>query len=422
MITTTKFTRAAAVLLLASSAYFPAISVLAQDEKKPAAAAKEAPKIKLSKPATKLAQEAQKLMTAGDFPGARTQLDAIEALPSKTPDDLWYVSQLLFDVAQKTNDSALRMMALDKMLPSPFLPADGPPNQINRRTIYAIQISNAGTAKDYAKAFKLGQTFYTQFPGDDASTQNTLIYGLQAKDSAGVEAFARKVIAANGTKKVDEIYYKSIAEVMQKQKSPQFPAALSDLVRAYPTVENWKYLLEDFQVRTRMIDRSGLDLFRLMMATGTSTSDGEITEASQIALDSGVPWEAKAWMQKGISSGKVSNDADSKDLVRRADAAITGDESAAKQEVRSVAEKTGNLDAGVGQVYLSQGNYTKAIDVFKRALSKSPRLRSETTIRLGIAQLMSSDKDAAKATFASVTGEPKHVELGKLWALYADVK
>jgi tetratricopeptide (TPR) repeat protein len=418
---TISITRAAGALLLASTAFCVATPILAKDEK-PAAASKEAPKIKLSKPGLKLAQEAQKLMTAGDFPGARAQLDAIEALPSKTPDDLWYASQMLFDVAQKTNDAALRTIALEKMLPSPFLPADGPANQINRRTIYGIQIANAGNAKDYPKAFKLGREFYDKFPGDEASTQNTLIYGLQSKDSAGVEAFARKVIAASGTKKVDEIYYKSIAEVLQKQKSPQFPASLVELIRAYPTVENWKYLLEDFQVRTRMIDRSGLDLFRLMMATGTSTADGEITEASQIALDSGVPWEAKAWMQKGIAGGKVSNDADAKDLVRRAETAISGDESVAKQETRSIPEKTGNLDAGVGQVYLSQGNYAKAIDAFKRALGKSPRLRSETTIRLGIAQLMSGDKVAAKATFTSVPGEAKHIELGKLWSLYADVK
>jgi tetratricopeptide (TPR) repeat protein len=394
-------------------------NAIAKDEK--AAKAPEAPKLKLSKSALKLAQDAQKAMTANDFANARTSLAAIEALPTKTPDDLWYASQLLFDIAQKTNDAALRSSALEKMLPSPFLPADGPANTINRKTIYRIQIDTAYRAKDFAKAFSLGRAYYDQYPTDEDSTSNTLVYGLQAKDNAGVEAYARKVIAAKGGK-AEEVYYKSIAEVLQKQKSPAFPAALVELIKVYPTTENWKYLLEDFQVRSRMIDRSGLDLFRLMMATGTSTSDGEISEAAQIAFDAGVPWEAKAWLQKGVTSGKVANDADTKDFIRRADAAITGDEPVAKQEARSVTEKTGNLDAGVGQVYLSQGNYAKAVDAFKRALSKSPRLRTEATIRMGIAQLMSGDKAAAKSTFTSVTGDAKFVELAKMWSLYADVK
>jgi tetratricopeptide (TPR) repeat protein len=411
--------RALIAALLATASFGISTSVIAKDEK--AAKAPEAPKLKLTKPAIKLAQDAQKALTANDFAAARASLDAIEALPTKSPDDLWYSSQLLFDIAQKTNDAALRTSALDKMLPSPFLPADGPNNTINRKTIYRIQIDTAYRAKDYAKAFSLGRAYYDKYPADDEYTNNTLVFGIQAKDSAGIEAHSRKVIAAKGGK-AEEVYYKSIAEVLQKQKSPAFPASLIELIKVYPTAENWKYLLEDFQVRSRMIDRSGLDLFRLMMATGTSTTDGEITEAAQIAFDAGVPWEAKAWLQKGVSSGKVPNDADTKDLLRRADAAITGDESVAKQEARSVAEKTGNLDAGVGQVYLSQGNYAKAVDAFKRALTKSPRLRSETTIRMGIAQLLSGDKAGAKSTFASVTGDAKFVELAKIWSLYADVK
>jgi tetratricopeptide (TPR) repeat protein len=218
------------------------------------------------------------------------------------------------------------------------------------------------------------------------------------------------------------MYYKAVAETLQKQKSPKLGLALQDLIRFYPTTENWKYMLEDFQVRSRMIDRSGLDLFRLMVATGTASSNNEIMEAAQIAFDAGVPWETKAWISSGLSNGKVTKDAGSADLLRRAESAIASEEPIAKQEARAIPEKVGNQDVGVGQVYLSQGNYAKAIDAFKRALTKTPRLKTETTIRLGIAQAMSGDKAAARATLATVTGDPKLVELAQLWALYAEVK
>ncbi len=406
---------------LATSALITNSPAFAKDEKAAAKPGTEAPKIKLSKSAQKLAIEAQKANEAGDYATARAKLAEIDANPAKSKDEDWFVSQVMFDIAQRTNDTAGRSAALERMIGSPFLPADGPDNAINRRTIFRIQFDSAYRAKDYAKAFQSGLNYYDKFPSDDAMAQNTLVAGLQAKDLAGTEAFARKFIASkNG--KVDEMYYKAIAETLQKSKSPKFGAALQELIRAYPTTENWKYALEDFQVRTRMIDRSGLDLFRLMMATGTATSNGEVLEAAQIAMDSGVPWETKAWINSGYASGKVTKDASSADLLRRAEAAIAAEEPLAKQEARSIPEKTGNQDVGIGQVYLSQGNYAKATDAFKRALSKSPRLKTETTIRLGIAQALAGDVAGAKATLASTTGDPKLVELAQLWSLYAEVK
>lgn len=395
-----------------------AVPVAAKEDKK--AATSSGPAVKLSKEAAKLYNEGGALEKAGDLDGALAKFRAIEALPNKKPDDQWAASNQIFGIALKKKDSALQLTTLDTMLSSPFLPNDGANNTLNRRTINQIKFGAAYNSKNYAAAFQAGRAYYDMFPADTEMAKNTMVAGLLSKDYPNVVAYGRKYIAANP--KADEVFYKGVAEALQRSKDPQFSASLVPLVRAYPTTENWKLLLEDFQIRSRFIGRSGLDLFRLMVTTGTTVKGSEIAEAAQIAMDSGVPWETRDWLKNAAAAGKLNTSPEVRDLQTRANAAIASEAPMSKQEAQAAADKSGNLDGAIGQVYFSQANYAKAQELFQRALTKSPRNRSEITLRLGMAQAMAGDKTGAATTLKSVTGDPKLVELASLWALYAELK
>ena len=68
--------------------------------------------------------------------------------------------------------------------------------------------------------------------------------------------------------------------------------------------------------------------------------------------------------------------------------------------------------------YLGQGNYAKAIELYKLALQKGPANADQANMHLGIAQAMSGDKASAQTSFAAVQNEPAK-DIASLWQAYA---
>ncbi len=405
-----------AVLLVA-----PAATVAAKE--KPAEA--KAPAGKMSKDVQKLMIEADKAMKAGDFPTAKTNLLAADAVPTKNGYDNWIISQYLFDLGKKTNDTAIVNNAFERMAVSEFLPKEYTAGTLNLRTVTQSLFGIEYNKKNYPKAIYWGEKYLDANPTDGAFMSDLVKISLLSKDYAKAEALAQKSIAANvaAGQKPSEFQYTALAEIYQTQKSPKFNGALRDLVKAYPAPKNWKFLLQDFQLRSRMTDKSGLDLYRLMYASGVLESQAEILDYAFTAFDAGLAVEAQKVIESNMASGKVGKgSAEAKDTLARAKTAQANDDPLPKQEARAAASKTGDLDVFVGNSYLGAANYTKAMDLLKRGIGKGVKDKAGANIKLGIAQLMSGDKVTAKSTFASVSGDTKLVELAGLWSLYTDTK
>jgi hypothetical protein len=409
-----------ALLAAVSGAALVGAPAVAKDKKEA-----EAPKGKLSKEVQKLLVDADKATKASDFAAAKTALMAADALPTKNSYDAWYISQFLFDLGKKSNDTAMTNNAFERMAASEYLPAAYTPNTINQRTVYQTLFGIEYNAKNYAKAFAWGEKYLMTNPGDGVFASDMVKLSLQAKNYAKAEEYANKSVAATKAAggKPDEYTYTALAEIYQNTKSPKFNQSLRDLVSAYPTPRNWKLLLGDFQLRTKMTDKASIDLYRLMYATGVLDTESEINEYAFTAFDGGLATEAQRIIEQNLASGKIrKSNADAQDTLKRAKTALLADDPLPKQEAKAALAKSGESDVFVGNSYLGGGNYPKAIDLLSRGIKKGVKASASATVKLGIAQLMGGDKATAKTTFATVTGDPKQTELASLWTMFADMK
>jgi tetratricopeptide (TPR) repeat protein len=400
----------------------PASSVIAKDKEAKKA---EIPKGKLSKDVQKLLAETDKAMKASDFATAKTALTSADAIPTKSSYDNWYISQFLFDFAKKTNDAALLQNAFERMASSEFLAAEYVPNTLNQRTVFQTLFGMEFNKKNYAKALEWGEKYLATNPSDGQFSSDMTNIALRSKNYAKAEEYATKAIASSKAsgQKPTEFVYTSLAEIYQTSKSPKFTQSLRDLVAAYPTGKNWQYMLNEFQLRTKMTDKSSIDVYRLGYVTGALDTPQAINEYAFTAFDGGLAVEAQRIIEQNLASGRIpKSNTDAQDTLRRAKTAIAADDTLAKQEARGAAAKTGDLEAFVGSEYLGAGNYEKAIVLLKRGIGKGVKTTASSTVKLGIAQLMGGDKASAKATFASVTGDARQVELAQLWSLFADTK
>jgi tetratricopeptide (TPR) repeat protein len=405
--------RAAITLMLATSAMAVAISspVMAKEDK-----AQAAPSGKPSKGMNKLAVEIQKLGVAKDWAGIKAKLIEAEAVPDRNSFDNYFISQYRFNAGLETKDDVLIQSGLEGMAGSEFVPADQKPKILRNLLIFADKAKDTTKARTYAEQ-------YLQLVPDDADIQLYAIEQMQkAKDYAGADARLMQYIktAEAAGKPVAENAYLRLVIGREQSKSPAIVDGLQMLVSRYPTSRNWNYLLDNFKNRTDLSGRTGIDLFRLMNATGALISSAGVIEASYAALDAGLPGDARTFLAKAQAAGLMADrKADAAQLNKSVASAIAGDESPAKQEASA---STGDRLASVGQLYLSLGNYAKAGDVFTKAIAKGVRNKNEAMIRLGIAKFMGGDKPAAKTAWASVAGDAKLAELAKYWTLLADSK
>ena len=75
---------------------------------------------------------------------------------------------------------------------------------------------------------------------------------------------------------------------------------------------------------------------------------------------------------------------------------------------------------GVGQAFLSYGEYDQAIEALERGIKKgSVRLPEEAQISLGIAYLKKGQKAQAQTAFKAVKGDTPWSRLAGLWVLRA---
>ena len=401
----------ALAIVLVATLGATASPVLAKDDKKAAA-----PAGKPSKGAGKILSELQALDGKKDWAALKAKIPEAEAVQGRNSFDNYFIGFMKYKAGIGLPDDALTQAGLEVLSTSEFTAADQKPS------IYRSLLALADKAKDSAKAKVYAEQYLALAPDD----VNVLGYvgqqALRAKDYPSAEKYLLQAIKVQEAKgqPADEDYYTMLASLREQSKSPAKVEAYKLLAKNYPSGRNWAYLLEDFQTRSNLNGRTGIDLFRLMSVSGALLSGGSVIEAAQVALDAGVPGDAKAIIARARATSALGDrTGDAAAIEKTATASIAADDPAAKQEAGA---KTPDRLALVGQLYLSLGNYPKAAEVLKNALAKGVRNKEDATIRLGIAQLMGGDAAAAKATWAGVTGDPKLVELASLWSLYADVK
>jgi hypothetical protein len=168
----------------------------------------------------------------------------------------------------------------------------------------------------------------------------------------------------------------------------------------------------------------GVHVYRLRLATGNLATANDYMEMAQLALQQGVPAEAKSVMDKGYEKGVLGKGPEAerqkrlRDLIQRSlDESL---KSRAKDEKDALAAKDGNDLVKVGLNYVYEGNAAKGVQLIQQGIRKGGLKRPEDAkLRLGEAQLHAGHKQQAVATLRTVQGNDGAADIARLWTLYA---
>lgn len=429
----TKLSKAAlaAALLIGTTGLILPVAADAQKKKKDD---KAPPAPVLGAEFRKAALEAQTQLKAKNVAAAEPAVVAVEAV-AKTEDEVYFAQLFRLQLEanrleQSANGDAAVYRRLEGALVKPLddLIANPKTDQKDRaRFTYRRGLIESGQ-KRYAaavtfieKARELGET-------DPELTLSLIRAKLEGGDIVGGATEMKKAIDAElaAGRKPSEAWYDFI--IPRLAKADRFDDYLvwsQAKLKQYPTSKNWRSLIVYFGFSGKRVDLldkgQKIDLFRLMRVNNALADLADFAQYAQYLNSVGLPVEAKAVFDEGIKSNKMQlTRDDDKGLYAAAVAAIKLDGPISAREAKAKAAATGVSAASAGDGYLGEGNYAKAVELYKVALAKGVTKPEEVNTRLGIAYALLRDDANARAAFANVKTAPRS-EIAAFWIIWLDL-
>lgn len=396
-----KLQATAAMVLLAS-----VVSVQAQQ-------AQESARPEIGKPL----QAAYDLMKAGKYREALGKIREADAVSNPNPYERFMLDRIRGAAAAGAGDDATASRSFEAVLNSGRLHA------AESLPLLESLASSAYRAKDYAKAIDWAKRYF-QAGGNSEQIRNLKTAShYQMGDYAGVVADMQAKVRSveDSTPAVDEVTLRMLAASYAKLNDQAgYALALDKLLFHHPKAEYWDERLMRLQASAGFPARLTLDLYRLRMATGTLEAPDQYLEMAQLALQAGLPAEAKRIVEAGYAAGKLGTGNDAARHKRLRDLAV---KQAAEDEKALAVEVVGRNGEGLvntGVALVSANRLDKGIEMLENGIAKGDVKRpDEARLHLGQAYLQAGKKAKAIETFKSLRGVDALGEMGRLWAIYA---
>jgi tetratricopeptide (TPR) repeat protein len=386
----------------------------------PVAYAQAQGKPKVSKAVGEPLKAAQAAVAKKQFDVALAEIKKAQAVEKKTPAEEYQIDEFLAYVYGQQKDFPKAAAVYERMLNSGQMPAE----TIDEKTKLISQLYFQG--KEYKKAVEWTKRWLEKHPGQEEMTaQLAYAYFLtdDFKNSGAVIGPLINSIEKNGrTPKED--YVKLLLSANFKQDDKDGIAdSLKKMVRYYPKPEYWENLLDIYR-RKNTSERVTLGYYRLMNDVGILKEKGDYMEMAQLGLEAGVPGESQQVVESGMSSG-ILKSADKTEqgrydrLLAAAKKQATADRASLPQLQKDAEKaKTGQAEVGLGQAYMSYGQFDEAIAAIERGIKKGSLTDvDEAQVSLGIAYLRKGQKEQARQAFKTVKPDSKWGDLAELWSL-----
>lgn len=362
-------------------------------------------------------QAAQALVKARKGREAMAEIAKAEAVPNRTPYENQIIAQMRAAAASAAGDNEASIKANEALLAS---------GKVSGREAVTLVQSIAVAhynKKEYAEAARWTQRYFKE-GGTDGQMRAVLLQSYYLGNDCNN---VNKMLAGaeDGSRKAAEEELQILANCYLRQKDAGgYVSTIEKLVIHYPKKEYWTDLLSRVQKKPGFSDRLGVNVYRLRMATNNLTKTDDYMEMAQLALQAGVPAEAKAIIDKGYSTGMLGKGDQAERHQRLKDLAQRQlDESLknrAKDEQEALAAKDGNDLVKVGLNYAYEGNPQKGIPLIEQGIKKGGLRRpDDAKLRLGEAQLQAGQKQRAVQTLRDVKGADGTADLARLWVLQA---
>lgn len=378
---------------------------------------KEEPKgggISVSKgfmPAAKKLEDALKAKDA-----AATQAAFAEGQASATtPDDKYLLGFYQLQLGIMNKDQTAQAQGLDAMLETGKTPAEN-------QAVYNFYSGNfAYGAKDYAKAIQrleAAKAAGSTEAGLAPMLMDSYLNGGQIDKGWEIAKAGIDAARAAGTKPSEELYVRPAQAFQKANRTNEMLDVLAMRVQDYPTPATWRNTLYILLQQSAGDKDLTLDTLRLMRATNSMTQRPEYLEYAALATEAGYPGEVVAVIRHGQDSGAIpKGDAhfgsilESQSPRAATDAAAVAADASKPATLSNPKAARATADALVGN-----GDLAKAIPLYEAALKSAPT-DSLIQYRLGVAQALAGQGDAAVASFAKVQGNRQR--LAQLWSIRA---
>jgi hypothetical protein len=365
-------------------------------------------------------QEAQNLSKAGKHREALAKVNEAEAA-AKGPDETFLVQRMRGSVATAAGDNDTALKAFEAVLNSGRMTG-----RDATQMVQAVAVAHYKN-KDYAKSAQWTQRYFKE-GGTDPAMRTVLLQSYYlGNDCAAVNKMLGGATSEESNRKPSEEELQILANCFLRQKDTGgYVSAIEKLVIYYPKKEYWTDLLSRVQKKPGFSDRLALHVYRLKMATGNLTSANDYMEAAQLAVQAGVPAEAKMILDKGYAANVLGQGKEGERHGRLRDLINKNLEESkkarAEDEKTALAAKDGNDLVKVGLNYVYEGDSQKGLPLIEQGIKKGGLKRPEDAkLRLGEAQLQSGQKAKAAQTLRDVKGTDGTADIARLWVLHSRV-
>lgn len=388
----------------------------------PAQAADEDSKAgKVSPEIGKPLQAAQSALQAKKYGEALAHLKEADAVANKSAFEIGILEQLRLIAAVGAEEPGTAAKSFDILANAGTL---APAQKL--QFIQAIA-SNYFKVKEYG-ATATWTNRYFQAGGNDLSMHVLLAQAYYVNND-----FVNATKATNDTiesydragQQPPETLYQLLTSCALKQNDKKaYAVALEKLVAVYPKPEYWADLVHQVAGRPGFPDRLSLDVYRLQYAIGGVTTASQYMEFAELAIQAGLPAEAKGIVDKGYTAGVLGSGAEAERHGRLRDMAkksVDGDQpTLATNEAEAAKNPNGNALVNTGLDFYGYGQYDKAIALIQQGLAKGDlKNPDDAKLHLGIVLLASGNKAKAIEAFKSIKSGDAVNDLARLWLIKA---
>ncbi|WP_308516962.1 tetratricopeptide repeat protein [Sphingomonas flavescens] len=392
-------------------AFVSAAPAAAQNKAPAAQAAATAPaKVTPSKKATPALIELQTAVQKKDWASVPAKIAAAQAVAS-TKEDRYLIGKFQLEAAVAQNDNNAAATAIEAMASS---------GQLGAAESSSLYQSLGGTffnAKDFPRSVTAYQKALSLNP-NNADAQSMLIEAyLSAGQKAEAGAALQRVIQARTAagQKPDESLLKRAVAIAYDTKAPNAVEVARQWVAAYPSPASWSDALAIYN-NVRQPDVEGvIDMSRLLLATNAMQRGDQYARYARAAAEVNNFNEAQLAYDAGVKANKINpTAADYSDLS-------SGLKAKQKATAADLAEATKTAQSGmallrIGDRYYAMGDYSKAVELYRKAMGKPGVDTSVANLHIGMALARAGDKAGAKTALDAVTGT--YADLAKFWQLY----
>lgn len=397
-----------AALRCATFAFFVGAFSLA-----PAAFAQDTVRPEVGKPL----KEAGDLLRAGKNREALAKVNEADAVGGKTAYESFLIQRMRGSAAAAAGDNDTAIRSFEAVIGSGRVTGADQLRMI--QAVAGMHYRN----KDYPKAAQWAQRYFKD-GGTDPGVRTILVQAyFLTNDCANVSRMVGG--SEESTRKVSEEELQMLANCYLKQKdNGGYVGAIEKLVTQYPKKEYWTDLLNRVQKKPGFSDRLSLDVFRLKQSVGTLAGASEYMEMAQLAIQAGVPSEAKAIVEKGYANGTLGKDKDADRQKRLRDVAAKAADEALKTRAQDEKEaqesKDGTALLRVGLNYAAEGQADKGAALMDQAIKKGGLKRpDEAKLQLGVVQMKGGQAARGVQTLRGVKSNDGSADLARLWILNA---